>query len=322
MRSFATRPTLRWLVPLGVVCAIAVIAAMTAVIRSGASASLPPRTAAQLLVDLTGADAQGVSGTVVERADLGLPALPNTIGGDGTADWSLLLSGSHTLRVWSAGPTMSRVALLGALGESDVVRDGNDVWIWSSADNEAQHLRLPSGPAHPGAPNGGPVPGASLLPTSPQQAATALLGLLDKSTSIRNAGAVTVAGRSAYELVIAPRDSRSLVASIRIAIDSAKSVPLRLRGFARGYATPAFEVGFTQVSFDRPDATLFHFDPPPGAKVTEIHPPSAHAAPGTKPPTNAQPPTTAKPGPAERPEATVIGTGWTAIFAARLPMAA
>jgi hypothetical protein len=147
MRSFATRPALRWLVPLGVVCAIALIAAMTAVIRSGASASLPPRTAAQLLVALSDADTTGVSGTVVERADLGLPALPNNIGGDGTADWSLLLSGSHTLRVWSAGPTMSRVALLGALGESDVVRDGPDLWIWSSADNEAQHLRLPSGPA-------------------------------------------------------------------------------------------------------------------------------------------------------------------------------
>ncbi|HKE64762.1 MAG TPA: hypothetical protein VKB59_08970 [Micromonosporaceae bacterium] len=320
MRSFATRPALRWLVPLGVVCAIALIAAMTAVIRSGASASLPPRTAAQLLVALSSADTTGVSGTVVERADLGLPALPNNIGGDGTADWSLLLSGSHTLRVWSAGPTMSRVALLGALGESDVVRNGPDLWIWSSADNEAQHLRLPSGPAQPGVPNGGPMPYPSLLPTSPEQAATALLGLLDKTTSIRNAGAVTVAGRPAYELVIAPRDSRSLVASIRIAIDSAKSVPLRLRVFARGHASPAFEVGFTQVSFDRPDATLFHFDPPAGAKVTEIRPSAGHAA--TAPDTTApskQPPTNAKPGPAERPQATVIGTGWTAILAARLP---
>ena len=94
----------------------------------------------------------GISGTVTERADLGLPAIPD-VGGDGSADWTQLLTGSHTLRVWSAGPAMSRVALLGSLGESDIVRNGADVWTWSSADNAATHLRLPSiGATTPGSP--------------------------------------------------------------------------------------------------------------------------------------------------------------------------
>ena len=38
--------------------------------------ALPPRTAAQLLVDVQTARLDGLSGTVVQRADLGLPALP------------------------------------------------------------------------------------------------------------------------------------------------------------------------------------------------------------------------------------------------------
>ena len=114
MGAIATRPVVRWLVPVALIGAIALIATMTAIIRNGTRTSLPPRSAASLLVGLATANTKGLSGTVVERADLGLPALPNGIGGDGSADWAQLLTGSHTLRVWTSGPSMSRVALLGS----------------------------------------------------------------------------------------------------------------------------------------------------------------------------------------------------------------
>jgi outer membrane lipoprotein-sorting protein len=266
---------------------------------------------------MTSANVNGVSGTVVERADLGLPALPDGIAGSGT-DWVSLLSGSHTLRVWSAGPTMTRIALLSALGESDVIRDGKDLWIWSSSNNTVNHVTLPAGPsgrANAASPGASPVPApsglGSLLPTSPIQAVSGLLRLLDKSTSIRNAGTVTVAGRPAYELVVAPRDNRSLVASIRIDIDSTENVPLRLRVFARGYGSPAFDIGFTQVRFDRPDAALFHFNPPPGATVNQVKPPAANRTPA---------PDDNGPLAGAGARATVIGSGWTTILAARTPL--
>ena len=212
MAALARRPAVRWLVPLGVVCAIALIAAMTAVIRAAASGGpLPARSATTLVADLATTNVTGISGTVAERADLGLPAPAVRLhGGDGqgSADWTQLISGSHTLRCWSAGPTMSRVALLGSLGESDIVRNGADVWTWSSADNAATHLRLPSigtampGSGSPGVPHGLPSNLAPLLsrllPATPQQAAAAILAALSPTTSVRNAGAVTVAGRSAY----------------------------------------------------------------------------------------------------------------------------
>src|SRR5215813_13418070 len=222
MGAIATRPVVRWLVPVALIGAIALIATMTAIIRNGARTSLPPRSAASLLVGLATSDAKGLSGTVVERADLGLPALPNGIGGDGSVDWADLLTGSHTLRVWTSGPSMSRVALLGSLGESDIVRNGQDVWTWSSSDNAASHLRLPtaaaghaeSTPRPDGSTDSPPkidkLPGvmplpsgiASLLPGTPEQAVSAILGILDKTTSVTNAGGVTVAGRPAYQLAI------------------------------------------------------------------------------------------------------------------------
>ena len=51
-----------------------------------------------------------------------------------------------------------------------------------------------------------------------------------------------VAGRSAYELVLTPKEPASLVASVRLAIDSEQHVPLRVQVFAKGSTDPAFEV--------------------------------------------------------------------------------
>jgi hypothetical protein len=82
-------------------------------------------------------------------------------------------------------------------------------------------------------------------------------------------GTASVAGRSAYELVLAPRDSRSLVRDVRIAVDAKTSVPLRVQIHAAGATgRPAFETTFTSVSFGKPSASVFRFSPPPGAKVT------------------------------------------------------
>ncbi len=53
MAALTRRSAVRWLVPLGVVCAIALIAAMTAVIRAAASGGpLPARSATTLVADL------------------------------------------------------------------------------------------------------------------------------------------------------------------------------------------------------------------------------------------------------------------------------
>ena len=82
---------------------------------------------------------------------------------------------------------------------------------------------------------------------------------------------VTVAGQPAYELVLAPKDSRSLVGQVQIAIDGKNGVPLRLQVYARGASSPAFQVGYTSIQFVTPAPADLTFTPPPGAKVSHVN---------------------------------------------------
>jgi outer membrane lipoprotein-sorting protein len=246
----------RWLAPAAVVLAVGGTASAAA-LTAEASPPLAPKSAAQLLVDLQNAKVTGLSGTVVQNADLGLPELPHT---PGTVDLTRLVSGSNTVRLWYAGPTKVRLALLGVLGESDVIRNGRDVWTWSSDRNSYTHESLPADALHA---DGWP----DRTPTTPQQAADQALALAGPSTDVSIDGTAMVAHRRAYELVLAPKDTRSLVRQVRVAVDAERSVPLRVRVFAKGANQPAYEVGFTQVSFATPGEEQFRFVPPRGATL-------------------------------------------------------
>ena len=287
---------LRWGVP--VVATAAVAVAATGVLTAQAGPTLPPKTAGQLLVDLQGAEVDGLSGTVVQNSDLGLPTLPDvgpTGGGGGASSLTSLLTGSHTLRVWYAGQDKQRVALLGSLGETDVVRNGTDAWLWSSESNSATHLKVPAGKA--GQEHADQLPAG----VTPQQAAEKALAAIDPTTAVSTDATVSVAGRDAYELVLAPKDTRSLVGQVRLAVDAKTSVPLRVQVFGRTSGDgPAFSVGFSSVSFEVPSAQQFRFSPPPGATVTEGSVPT-----GQRP----------TPGQVKQAHAagTTVGTGWTTV---------
>ncbi|HEV7655400.1 MAG TPA: hypothetical protein VGP36_11810 [Mycobacteriales bacterium] len=293
-----TAPTrlraLRWGVP--VVAAAAVTVVATGVFTAQAAPSLPARTAGQLLVDLQGAKVDGLSGTVVQDSELGLPELPQAASGGGGASLTSLLTGSHTLRVWYAGQDKQRVALLDSLGETDVIHNGTNAWMWSSELNTATHYTVPAGKAGKDQ--------ADRLPAgvTPQQAADMALKALDPTTKVSTDSTLSVAGRSAYELVLAPKDSRSLVGSVRLAVDSKTSVPLRVQVFPKNSGNgPAFSVGFTSVSFDVPGASQFAFNPPPGAKVSQGTLPAAHERP------SAGEVAQAKQG------VKTVGSGWTTV---------
>jgi hypothetical protein len=107
----------------------------------------------------------------------------------------------------------------------------------------------------------------TIRPLTPQQAVDQLLTMVGKTTKVTVDGTTQVAGRSAYQLVIAPRTGQSLVDRIVIAVDGQTSLPLQLQIFARGVASPAFQVGFTSLSFAKPAMSNFTFTPPAGAHV-------------------------------------------------------
>ena len=142
--------------------------------------------------------------------------------------------------------TKARVALVGDLAETDLVRNGRDVWLWTSGQNTAQHVRLPRRDGARDSPSS-PIAAESL---TPQQAAKEALAAVNPTTKVTVDGTASVAGRSAYELVLEPRDSRSLVGDVRIAVDAKTSVPLRVQVHAAGATgRPAFETTFTSVIF-------------------------------------------------------------------------
>jgi outer membrane lipoprotein-sorting protein len=318
MSIFERNPTLRWAVP--AVTAVALVGGGAAVggLHAIADAGLPARTAAQLLVDVQQARLDGLSGTVVQKSDLGLPDLPiaGASGGAGSSNLTSLISGTHTMRVWFAGPDNARMSLMGTLGESDVIRKGNDVWVWSSQDKTAKHFVLPAHDAADKSKAAAGMPTPTDLPTSPQDAAERALAAITPSTEVTTSGTAIVAGRSAYELVLTPKEATSLVAQVRVAIDGTEHVPLRVQVFAKSVADPVFDVAFSAVDFARPDADEFTFKPPPGTTVTEKKV-ATDAKTGNKPGVAKTKTVAPRPNSAAMPK--VVGKGWGSVLVAKMP---
>ena len=87
-----------------------------------------------------------------------------------------------------------------------------------------------------------------------------------------------MAGRPCYDLVLTPRSTQTLIGRVAVAIDAESRLPLRLQVFPRGADAPAIEGGFTSVSLDPVDPSMFTFTPPPGATVKEATGTGATAA--------------------------------------------
>lgn len=292
-----TRPALRWALPFGLAVAVVGTVSLGPLVRGWAADDVGEPGATAILAQMVGTDVGGVSGTLVVRADLGLPDLPVGLAGlDGTS-WLSLLMGDHTLRAWIAGPDRVRLALLGSLAESDLVVDGEDVWLWESSSSAVTHQDLTAA-----APDDGGTGPADDVADAPD-AASSLLGSLAALAGTSTVGAgpsTTVAGRPAHQLVLAPSSPGSLVGSIRVAVDAEHGVPLRVQVFAEGApGSPAMEVAFTRVTFGAPDAGVLAFTPPPGATVDERSSGDDDSDPGDG--------------------WTVVGQGWTSVLVGRAP---
>ena len=273
----------RWVVPASVLAAVGAVMAGALISTAQASPALPARTPAQLLAAIAGRTGPlpALTGTVVENASLGLPQLPGT--GNPTSVTSLL-TGSHTVRVWYDNAQRFRLAVPGTLTESDLVVNGGTAWYWQSSTNSVTRFTLA---AHADPAGHAPAPAMAL---TPQQAARQALAAVGPSTRVTVQSNVTVAGEAAYQLVLAPKSASSLIGQVRIAVDGARDVPLRVQVFARGGTSPAFQVGYTSVSFVRPAAANFAFTPPPGAKVTDTTLGGSHgSAPASKPAASSAP---------------------------------
>ncbi len=254
----------RWAVPGTAVAVTAITVAALQIPAAQASPDLPNKTPVQLLASIS-ADAKvpPMTGTVVETASLGLPQLPQTAGNP--TSMTSLLTGSHTMKVYYQDSKHYRLSIPQPSSETDVIANGSTVWLWQSASDSVTEF---TGADQASAKKA--VPQVTQTPLTPQQAANQVLAKVGATTLVSVQANVMVAGEPSYELVLAPKDSRSLVGKVVIAIDGKYGVPLRVQLYAKGAASPAFQVGYTALQWVAPAPANFSFTPPKGASVDVV----------------------------------------------------
>jgi outer membrane lipoprotein-sorting protein len=330
----ANRHRLRWLAPPAVAAVLVAGAGFgPGLFAAGAGAApvLPAISAQDLVARIVGATPPSFSGTVQTRTNLGLPSV-GSLFPSGSSVLSMILT-PHTIKVSAAPGGKFHLAVPDGLTETDVVSDGSQVWVWQSSDQSVTHLAQDgaggTGPHPPG-----PNEPAAAEPT-PDALAKKLLAQADPTTRVFVRGTATVAGRDAYELVLAPTTPDTLVADVIIDVDAATSLPLSVQVLAKDAGTPALEVGFTDISLGAQPPSAFTFTPPPGAKVTEaaspeellFGPPRLRPEPGGPPVTRRAgggqkvvpgpglPPRPPGPTVTPAPETRVLGQGWESVVA-------
>ncbi|QCB98791.1 hypothetical protein E5206_01400 [Arthrobacter sp. PAMC25564] len=299
-----TRKWLRWL-PAVAVPAVIAAGVLTGSLPASAGDPLPPKSPEQVLQLVAQHHKQALSGTLEQSSDIGLPELPKTAPGAGSPDtaWLELLAGPHTARIYSDGADSARIQMMDRMAERNAVRNGNELWFYNSQDNTAAHVQLPADAA------GRQESAKALMPT-PEELAAKLLATLDPSTDVAVGADVQVAGRAAYNLVLTPKSSATLLASIAISVDGQSGLPLGVEVKARGQADPAFRIAFTSLKLEAPDASIFQFTPPPGATVKEIPVPE-HKSDAATP----RPDTEHK----DAGRHAVTGTGWESVIEFQAP---
>ena len=283
-------------VPVAVIAASIVVPAVSAT----ADVDLPDKTPQQVLALAASSSGASYSGTIEQTSDLGLPDLSAQAPGGGSSSDAAgaleLLTGSHTAKVYADGASKQRVQVIDDLAERNVIRDGSSVWAYDSKTKEATHATLPAQGAteKPSA-----LPDGTSVPQTPAELADVVLSSLEPTTTVTADSDVRVAGRDAYQVVLTPKDSSTLVASATLTVDAETGVPLKVVVAAKGQSDPALSAGFTSVDFGAPAASVFAFAPPADATVTDVTVPTGASG------------RTA--GDAAHAEKTVIGSGWSTI---------
>ncbi|CAM5307767.1 Outer membrane lipoprotein carrier protein LolA OS=Streptomyces tendae OX=1932 GN=GUR47_17705 PE=4 SV=1 [Streptomyces tendae] len=278
------RKAARYVVPVAVMGVAAATIGLVPALADSGDPDLPKVTAEQLIEKIAKSDVQQLSGTVRINTDLGLPDLGGLESGlmsgmsggpgsgedgegsaaDPSAKLTELVSGSHTLRVAADGPDRQKLSLLENAAEYSLIHNGKDVWGYDSRSNEVYHSTAADGAERPGK----DVPGKD-VPATPKDFADQALKAVDDTTSVTVGGTAQVAGRDAYRLVVEPKQGGSTIGAITVAVDAETGTPLKFTLTPASGGAAVVDVGFTKVSFAKPDASTFDFTPPEGAKVTE-----------------------------------------------------
>lgn len=289
----------RWL---PAIVAPALVAAAVAIPTiASADPPLPAKTPQQVLELVASSADAAYSGTVNESSNLGLPDLSalSSLGGgsaDSDSPYSLLtwLVAPHTAQVFVDGVARQRVQVLGDFAETDVIRNGDEVWLYDSSDKTASHGTLTTA-SEASEPSAGDV--------TPATVTAELVKALAPSTSLTVSTTRRVAGRPVYALTLTPKTTATLIGHVTLAVDASTGVPLSATIYGRGQTKPAGSIAFSSISYGAPAASVFDFTAPAGTTVTPLT--SDSLLPGASGLPSALPGVTGEPQ--------VLGSDWTSI---------
>ncbi|WP_028937571.1 LolA family protein [Pseudonocardia spinosispora] len=245
------------------VAAILLVAALVVPAATRPSTRLPPVAAADLIASIRQSKPGPLTGNVQFHEQLGLAGLSGL---------SHSPDGTRTARLWSDGAGRHRISLPSDGGERTVVDDGSTVWSWDSATRAV--TKSPSEGEHPvdrhplGQLGSSDAERGGGLLANPADAASALLAMLEPSSTVRVEAVSLVANRPAYQLVLDPLPTeRTLMREVRVAVDGETRLPLEVTVMANGSTEPALRVGFSDLTFGPQSPALFAFTPPSGVAV-------------------------------------------------------
>ncbi len=274
-------------------------------VQANAAIDLPDKSASQILQMINTNPDIAFSGTIVKKANLGLPPMniipdisqsmvdemskkmPKEMGDflpQASVQGELALAleffaGTHRANIFVDGIEKSRLQVLDLLSERNFIRNGNVLWAYDATKSLAQRTTI----------NEREVKNAeniarlllamnkSKFPfdyTSPAAVANYILNEASKYSTISVAADIKIADRGAYQITLTPKNNQSLIASATLSIDAATGLPLAARVMAVGQDGPAFEVAFESITFAKPDASNFNFTPPAGTRIIDIPAPT------------------------------------------------
>jgi outer membrane lipoprotein-sorting protein len=244
----------------GVVAGAVALAFVATPAGAGQSPTLPPTTPDALVTSVLTSSLPAMAGTVQIDNNLGLPAVP------GMDLPQQLTNGSSDIRVWTDGHNRTRISIPAPTSEQTIVDDGTTLYEWDSANRAVVEHTIhqdKSGPAtKPSTPD-------MNQETNPATAAKDLISLVKSTSTVSVDGTDKVADRPAYDLVLTPKPSeRTLLREMRIAVDAQTHIPLRLTVLADNTDTPALQIGFSSLTIGAQDPSLFRFQVPASATVT------------------------------------------------------
>ena len=209
------------------------------VLASALPVRVPSLTARQLRGRILASAGESYAGYAESNATFGLPPLP------GLTDVTSLLDGVTKMLVWTASPDEWRVDVLSDAGEHDTYQLGSRSYIWDSGEELLTEV-LGQSPLR--------LPRAADLVPAPL--AVRLLDEAGRGAAFSVIAPMRVAGQSAAGLRVTPADPASTIGHIDIWASPVSGLPLMVKVFAHGSASPALVSQFFQVSPWRPAAAV------------------------------------------------------------------